>query len=1120
MGRFRMEHLPERVSGDRVEPRSGLPQWLTRGLAAMVLALMVSASAVAQPVLPPGLGTPGGGTRVPRQGYDVVLAALAEGNLSTALDVAAKENRGGMRSGSQRWIDSIATSALLGECFYELGRYTDAVAAYDEALLLSAEHANWMLSVRFSSQPLKAMPRPIETPWAESTRNVPAAQMPSAATIRQGTVDAKEVLEKGGVLAAPVDYPIRPQEIMRSTVLALYRRHSILGDLSDVGPVLENAKRALAARPAPPNHYSQSWIDIALGTANWAQGRLDQAVPIIRRGLLAENQFDHPLTCWGLIVLGRIALDSDEAATASVFFSEATISATQFQDIRALEEAFRWAVTAHLAAGGQGVPAGIPRAVEWAGRKLPALQARLLAMQAELYAANGDSRRAVASLRDIDPRILRGDLGKGAVGAQSAYAEALAAYLDGRVARGDTELQKAIELIRPHCPRLLQVSRTMGIIGEGSSLLSDRQADLLFEKLLADPIASDYAVDPLGTLAFLSTPKPNAFASWFAVAARRSDEEALAASEAGRRAHWLSTQFLGGRQLAIRRLLELDPAMLPADDAPRRAALLARSPDLGRLLDETLQARAPLSAAINGVVGQAAVAAAGSLPGDLDDWQLYAQLSQQQSAAIATISASRNDTPLAFPPLYDVQEIRSRLRPGVLLLSFHQNPGGLAGALEGHERMTTWQITDLAGLSTAVTDLMRGMAVYDFNNVVGTDRFAETSCRDAAQRLERILFENARIDLSRDVEELVIVPDGLLWYVPFELLPVGSDVAARPAGGAGGGADAGMRPLLRDACRVRYAPTRSLAVEYGPPLRRGGVVGVHAGHLYRGDRAEVVAAAANEITAAMEKALLLGGGPGGRDEVPLPLPASLVDALVVLDELPPTSTASGAAMIPSEGSQRVMAFDEWLAPPRKRPGLLVLAGFQSAAAAVNTPSKLPPRPGDELFEASMTALAAGARTAVISRWRTGGFTTAELMREFVRDCLGPGDGSGGPAESWRRAVDLVTPEPLHLPYEPRVKLVGNSVLEDASHPFFWAGYMLVDTGTMPAAEDADPAARPAMQMQAGGNGGAAMRAEGAGPAANAAGPAGTPPASEPPPRTPVSQAFNPLLDAPPDATRE
>ena len=49
-----------------------------------------------------------------------------------------------------------------------------------------------------------------------------------------------------------------------------------------------------------------------------------------------------------------------------------------------------------------------------------------------------------------------------------------------------------------------------------------------------------------------------------------------------------------------------------------------------------------------------------------------------------------------------------------------------------------------------------------------------------------------------------------------------------------------------------------------------------------------------------------------------------------------------------------------------------------------------------------------------------------------------------PAESWRRAVDVVTAEPIDLAREPRIKPVAKAPLEDAKHPFFWAGYMLVD----------------------------------------------------------------------------
>ena len=101
-------------------------------LAALVavsfLLLLPAGRAAAQVVLPPTMGVPGGVQSVPSPAHDLALQALAAGDYATALDVAGKDYRGGIRMGAQRWIDSIASAALLGECLYELGSLGDAVA--------------------------------------------------------------------------------------------------------------------------------------------------------------------------------------------------------------------------------------------------------------------------------------------------------------------------------------------------------------------------------------------------------------------------------------------------------------------------------------------------------------------------------------------------------------------------------------------------------------------------------------------------------------------------------------------------------------------------------------------------------------------------------------------------------------------------------------------------------------------------------------------------------------------------------------------------------------------------------------------------------------------------------
>jgi anti-sigma factor RsiW len=87
------------------------------------------------------------------------------------------------------------------------------------------------------------------------------------------------------------------------------------------------------------------------------------------------------------------------------------------------------------------------------------------------------------------------------------------------------------------------------------------------------------------------------------------------------RDRWLSAQRLGGRPIAVQRLLGTDPEDLPPAEAARRAALLARYPELAAVLDKLVQVRTALTAALNAAALQP-VAAGGkpALPGAAADW--------------------------------------------------------------------------------------------------------------------------------------------------------------------------------------------------------------------------------------------------------------------------------------------------------------------------------------------------------------------------------------------------------------------------------------------------------------------------------------------------------------------
>ena len=151
----------------------------------------------------PLLGT--GGRTVPSQAYDLAQNALASGNFSDALELAEQEYKGCMKFGADRWIDSTAAAAIVGECCFEQGRYRDAIGFYNEAIIRAASHGNWLEDIRFPSQPLRIKNSRPQQLWGQSPRAIKISDLPDRMSIRLGTSDPQSVLQSGGVLAAPID---------------------------------------------------------------------------------------------------------------------------------------------------------------------------------------------------------------------------------------------------------------------------------------------------------------------------------------------------------------------------------------------------------------------------------------------------------------------------------------------------------------------------------------------------------------------------------------------------------------------------------------------------------------------------------------------------------------------------------------------------------------------------------------------------------------------------------------------------------------------------------------------------------------------------------------------------
>ena len=109
--------------------------------------------------------------------------------------------------------------------------------------------------------------------------------------------------------------------------------------------------------------------------------------------------------------------------------------------------------------------------------------------------------------------------------------------------------------------RLFQTQLFTESLIRGESTYSDREANELFEVLLADPLPIAVQTDPLDAIAVISTDRTSAFGAWLAVTQKifltnsRGDEAWLDAIEHDRRNSWLTNQPLGGRRNNLLKIL-------------------------------------------------------------------------------------------------------------------------------------------------------------------------------------------------------------------------------------------------------------------------------------------------------------------------------------------------------------------------------------------------------------------------------------------------------------------------------------------------------------------------------------------------------------------------------------
>lgn len=959
---------------------------------------------------------------VPGQVYHNSFDALHAGEYEDAMQGFRDAARGGIRSTEGRWIDSICYHAMIGECYFQMGDLPNALEQYDAALSLYLAHHEWMLHVDFPPQISPSNNALTNIRWGTRTRRTRLGHFPDRMGVMTGRLNNEDAVRQGGVVDPPRIRPVDVVEILRCTALVLRRKSEIMGPAAPHDRLVSQMVTALSERPAPPNHWSQPWIDAQLGLAYLCAGDETQAAAHLQNSLVVAGEYDHPLTAISLLELGKLAMKSGRYEPAAIFFAEASFDAAGFGNGIVLEEAFRWGTLNHIVAGWNGTYAPLATAADWARRKdLFHVQASIYLSMAESMALSGQTRNAMSQLESAGRVLVRRDMREGVIGARHNYLSAIVRFQQGNLAAGTNSLAAAMNFQSGASPRLFQIAMVDSLfIGGG---LTARNAEVLYDKVLAEPGPDDWILDPMDTLAVTITPHPLPLEHWFEVALERGEhEKALQIADQIRRHRFYTTLPLGGRLLALRWILEAPDASLTVDARLQRQDLMAKYPGYAEL-------------------SQAATAIGQQLrqiPPDPENVEVTRQrvdlleqlgvTSAGREIILHEIALRREPSEFIFPPRRKVNDIQEALPESTLVVAYLSTSRGVFAFLFNHEHYTHWKMESPGDLQGELGLFLRQIGNFGENTTIDGELLRDNQWKESGRQLLTKMLPSMQPEHWEKYDELVIIPDGLLWHVPFEALQVGLE--GEPTRSLG------------SLTRVRYAPTLGLMMPDDRGHHARGNTAVILGQLFPRDDDQIAEEAFEELQAVME------GTVGYRNNLPAPsaLLAADWDRLIVLDDINeirglPYDWAPAQLDHQLQGSH----LDDWMALPWHGPQQVLLPGFHTTAeGGLRNASS-----GNEIFLSVCGFMASGSRTVLLSRWRVGGQSSHDLIREFLQEA--PHTSA---SDAWQRSVQTVRNRRLDLTREPRLEWKNDFPEEPtAEHPFFWAGYLLIDTGSEPPSEE-------------------------------------------------------------------
>ena len=941
---------------------------------------------------------------------------------------------GAYKFGTQRYLDSICYWTMMGECHYHMGNYAEAIQLYEQSLdlYLSFQSQQWQARVQIPpaiSADTNATNQARIT-WAKSNRNARVANVPNTFSVMFGRLDAARAIDEGGIVDNPEMKQVNLTEIMRCAALALHRRRVIKGPTSKYDPFTVRLVNGLGANIRTSSALG-AYNLVLLGIAQSSLEQWDKAANTLKRSL-QFNGMDHPLTPVALLEMANVGLVTENYEVAGTLALEASISAATFNQFDLIEESLSLGSTIHLMRSKTPYPPLEP-AIVWANReKVRLMQASLTVRMAECLAESGQPDLAANVLRQTGSSINnRTTLGNAVVSARLKYVAALVQFLKADFAGGLKNLSDALVRFQKGSLWLYRLGLADTLVVNGA--INSRQADLLYGTLLHDPTELDWKIDPFEATAFLASNHVAPMERWFDIVVDRKDmDRAVGIAELVRRHRFFASVPMGGRLMAFRWVMHAPEESLSAAARKQRQAFYAQNSRYKLLSDQADQLRDQLLL----------------LPAKIEEGSDEArkqvklckelgEASDIQEAMLASFALRREPAELVFPPQFEISEFRESIAEDQLALVTLATSSGYHLFFVNSSSVNYLGLGNPRDVQRGVGGLLKKLGLMEA--AMDIDDLKSEEWKEESATLTGKIFGNVPADAWNDVRELVIVPDGLLWYLPFELLQVGEDADQKN---------------LCDAVDIRYSPTLFLAYGTQRVQRKIERTAVVVAKMHSRVEPEMSTKAFEKLAAELPNAVKYER----QVRIPSNLLGSVIDQLIVWSDVRQARGDSPFAMMPMQIDQGKTGttLGSWMSLPWEGPEHFVMPGFNSDGGT-SLRAKLN---GSDLFLTTMGLMASGTRSILISRWRMGGANSLALTRNYATR-----RPKMGGSKALRESIELARGLALNYENEPRLRTKKNDEALKAEHPAFWAANMFLEIqdGSKPEpreilaepAEDAD-----------------------------------------------------------------